>query len=138
MYAKIEPISVGWPGKTADRLRVSNVRINTIGIEGNADVSWQLYSDETGSVAEGTAKLVAPAYDAWGLDDAYLLEWLARPEQLALTIVEIVRDIPVPPAPPAPVIIEEPAPVVVEEPAPVVVEEPAPVDTVAPTEPPVE
>ena len=122
MYAKIEPISVGWPGKTADRLRVSNVRINTIGIEGNADVSWQLYNDETGSVAEGTAKLVAPAYDAWGLDDAYLLEWLARPEQLALTIVEIVREVPVPPAPPAPVVIEEPAPV----------------DTVAPTEPPVE
>ena len=117
MYATIQPVSTGWPAKTADKLRVSNVQITTIGLDGKANVQWQLYSD-AGSVAEGSCELSGAAYDAWGTDDAYLLEWLAEPAQLGLTIVEIVPD--APPAPPAPEPTPEP---VVEEPAPVVVEQ---------------
>jgi hypothetical protein len=115
MYATIQPVSTGWPAKTADKLRVSNVQITTIGLDGKANVQWQLYSD-AGSVAEGSCELAGAAYDAWGEDDSYLLTWLAEPAQLGLTIVEIVPD--APPAPPAPPVADEPAPVVVE-PAPV-------------------
>jgi hypothetical protein len=97
MYATIQPISAGWPAKTADKLRVSNVQINTIGQNGTAEVRWQLYSD-AGSVAEGSNTLAGAAYDAWCTDDAYLLNWLAAPAQLGLTIIEIVPD--APPAPP--------------------------------------
>jgi hypothetical protein len=123
MYATIQPVSTGWPAKTADKLRVSNVQITTIGVDGKANVQWQLYSD-AGSVAEGSCELSGAAYDAWGTDDAYLLEWLAEPAQLGLTIVEIVPD-----APPAPPVADEPAPVApVDEPAPVV----APSDEAAP------
>ena len=104
MYATIQPVSVGWPGKTADKLRVSNVAISVIGPDGKASVSWQLYSD-AGSVAEGSCELAGEAYAAWGANDAYLLEWLAEPAQLGLTIIEIVPD--APPAPP----VEEPPPV---------------------------
>ena len=104
MYATIQPVSTGWPAKTADKLRVSNVQITTIGLDGKANVQWQLYSD-AGSVAEGSCELAGAAYDAWGTDDAYLLTWLAEPAQLGLTIVEIVPD--APPAPP----VDEPAPV---------------------------
>ena len=104
MYATIQPVSTGWPAKTADKLRVSNVQITTIGTDGKANVQWQLYSD-AGSVAEGSCELAGAAYDAWGTDDAYLLTWLAEPAQLGLTIVEIVPD--APPAPP----VDEPAPV---------------------------
>jgi len=111
MYATIQPISTGWPAKTADKLRVSNVRINRIGLDGQANVQWQLYNDQ-GGVADGSNDLVGAAYDAWGNDDAYLLTWLAEPAQLGLTIVEIVPD-----APPAPEPTPEPAPA--EEPAPV-------------------
>ena len=93
MYATIQPVSPGWPAKTADKLRVSNVQINTIGQGGNAQVRWQLYSD-AGSVVEGTNTLAGAAYDAWGAHDAYLLEWLAG--VLGLTIVEIVPDAPAP------------------------------------------
>ena len=52
--------------------------------------------------------LTGAAYDAWGSDDDYLLTWLATPEVLNLTIVEIVPD--APPAPPAdaPATVEEP------------------------------
>ena len=108
MYATIQPVSAGWPAKTADKLRVCNVQINTIGQNGTAEVRWQLYSD-AGSVVEGTNTLAGAAYDAWGAHDAYLLEWLAG--VLGLTIVEIVPD--APPAPPADATatVEEPAPV---------------------------
>jgi hypothetical protein len=105
MYATIQPVSTGWPAKTADKLRVSNVQITTIGLDGKANVQWQLYSD-AGSVAEGSCELAGAAYDAWGEDDSYLLTWLAEPAQLGLTIIEIVPD--APPAPP----VDEPAPVV--------------------------
>jgi hypothetical protein len=114
MYATIQPVSTGWPAKTADKLRVSNVQITTIGLDGKANVQWQLYSD-AGSVAEGSCELAGAAYDAWGEDDSYLLTWLAEPAQLGLTIVEIVPD--APPAPPAPEPTPEP---VADEPAPVV------------------
>jgi hypothetical protein len=120
MYAKIQPVSTGWPAKTADKLRVSNVQITTIGTDGKANVQWQLYSD-AGSVAEGSCELAGAAYDAWGTDDAYLLTWLAEPAQLGLTIIEIVPD--------APPVADEPAPVVVE-PAPV----DAPAALVAPSD----
>lgn len=104
MYATIQPVSAGWPAKTADKLRVSNVQINTIGQNGTAEVRWQLYSD-AGSVVEGSNTLAGAAYDAWGAHDAYLLEWLATPEQLGLAIIEIVPDAPAAPvdATPAPV-----------------------------------
>jgi hypothetical protein len=105
MYATIQPVSTGWPAKTADKLRVSNVQITTIGLDGKANVQWQLYSD-AGSVAEGSCELAGAAYDAWGEDDSYLLTWLAEPAQLGLTIIEIVPD--APPAPPEPVITAPP------------------------------
>ena len=101
MYATIQPISTGWPAKTADKLRVSNVAITTIGLEGKANVQWQLYSD-AGSVAEGSCELAGAAYDAWGTDDSYLLTWLAEPTQLGLTIIHIVPDDPVIVVPPLP------------------------------------
>ena len=104
MFAIIQPVSTGVPAKTADKLRVSNVQINTVGTDGAADVRWQLYSD-AGSVLEGANALTGAAYDAWGSDDDYLLTWLATPEVLNLTIVEIVPD-----APPAPEPTPEPAP----------------------------
>jgi len=107
MYATIQPVSTGWPAKTADKLRVSNVQITTIGLDGKANVQWQLYSD-AGSVAEGSCELAGAAYDAWGEDDSYLLTWLAEPAQLGLTIIEIVPD--APPAPPEPVITAPPVP----------------------------
>jgi hypothetical protein len=110
MYATIQPVSTGWPAKTADKLRVSNVQITTIGLDGKANVQWQLYSD-AGSVAEGSCELSGAAYDAWGTDDAYLLEWLAEPAQLGLTIVEIVPDAPPAPEPTPEPVVEEPAPV---------------------------
>jgi len=124
MYATIQPVSTGWPAKTADKLRVSNVQITTIGLDGKANVQWQLYSD-AGSVAEGSCELAGAAYDAWGEDDSYLLTWLAEPAQLGLTIVEIVPD--APPAPPAPEPTPEP---VADEPAPV----DAPAAPVAPSD----
>ena len=105
MYATIQPVSAGWPAKTADKLRVSNVQINTVGTDGAADVRWQLYND-AGSVLEGASALTGAAYDAWGSDDDYLLTWLATPEVLNLTIIEIVPD--APPAPPEPVITAPP------------------------------
>lgn len=104
MFAIIQPVSTGVPAKTADKLRVSNVQINTVGTDGAADVRWQLYND-AGSVLEGANALTGAAYDAWGSDDDYLLTWLATPEVLNLTIVEIVPD-----APPAPEPTPEPAP----------------------------
>lgn len=106
MFAIIQPVSTGIPAKTADKLRVSNVQINNVGPDGVADVRWQLYND-AGSVLEGTSILAGAAYAAWGSNDEYLLTWLATPEVLDLTIVEIVPVDPVPPAPepvaPAPV-----------------------------------
>lgn len=113
MFAIIQPVSTGVPAKTADKLRVANVQINTVGTDGAADVRWQLYND-AGSVLEGASALTGAAYDAWGSDDDYLLTWLATPEVLNLTIVEIVPD-----APPAPEPTPEPAPVVDEPAAPV-------------------
>jgi hypothetical protein len=93
MYATIQPVSTGWPIKTADKLRVSNVQITTIGIDGKANVQFQLYAD-SGSVAEGSRELAGPDYDLWGEDDSYLLTWLAQPSQLDLTIIEIKPDDP--------------------------------------------
>ena len=113
MYATIQPVSAGWPAKTADKLRVSNVQINTVGTDGAADVRWQLYND-AGSVLEGASALTGAAYDAWGSNDDYLLTWLATPEVLNLTIIEIVPD-----APPAPPVLPDGAPVVDDTAAPV-------------------
>ena len=108
MYAKIQPVSVGWPVVSCDCLRVDAVFVNRIGFEGTADVRWTLYSSD-GIGATGANTLKGAEYDAWGNDDAYLLTWLAEPAQLGLTIVEIVPD-----APPAPPVADEPAPVVEE------------------------
>lgn len=105
MFAIIQPVSTGVPAKTADKLRVSNVQINTVGPDGSADVRWQLYND-AGSVLEGSSVLAGAAYAAWGSNDEYLLMWLATPEVLNLTIIEIVLD--APPAPPEPVITAPP------------------------------
>jgi len=106
MHATIQPVSVGWPTFQATVLRVTVVLVNRIGYAGSADVRWSLSSDQGGSF-EGANTLQGLAYDAWGNNDAYLLEWLAG--VLGLTIVEIVPD-----APPAPEPTPEPAPV--EEP----------------------
>ena len=111
MFAIIQPVSTGVPAKTADKLRVSNVQINTVGTDGAADVRWQLYND-AGSVLEGASALTGAAYDAWGSNDDYLLTWLAKPEVLNLTIIEIVPD--APPAPPA--MVEPPPPIITEPP----------------------
>lgn len=110
MYATIQPVSTSWPAKTADKLRVSNVAIGTIGEDGNAEVRWQLYSD-AGSVAEGSCQLEGASYDAWGDDDSYLLTWLAESSQLGLTIIAIVPDAPAIIAPPLPDMSAPPAPV---------------------------
>lgn len=104
MYAKIQPVSAGWPTVSCDVLRVDAVFVNRIGLEGSADVRWSLIGATTGATGANTLK--GAEYDAWGNDDAYLLEWLAEPAQLGLTIVEIVPD--------APPVADEPAPVVVE------------------------
>lgn len=113
MYAIIQPVSTGIPAKIADKLRVSNVQINTVGTNGSADVRWQLYND-AGSVLEGSNTLAGAEYDAWGQDDEYLLTWLATHAVLNLTIVEIVPVDPVPAEPPlaAPPVVDEPAPTV--------------------------
>ena len=112
MFAIIQPVSTGVPAKTADKLRVANVQINTVGPDGSADVRWQLYND-AGSVLEGSSVLAGAAYAAWGSDDEYLLTWLATPEVLNLTIVEIVPDAPPAPEPP---VVEPPAPVITAPP----------------------
>ena len=112
MHATIQPVSVGWPSFQATVLRVTVVLVNRIGLDGSADVRWSLSSDQGGSF-EGANTLQGLAYDAWGNNDAYLLEWLAG--VLGLTIVEIVPD-----APPAPEPTPEPAPAD----APATVEEP--------------
>ena len=104
MHAIIQPVPVGWPSVQANRLRVTVVLVNRIGLDGSADVRWSLYSSEGGAGFEGANTLEGLAYDQWGNDDAYLLEWLAG--VLGLTIVEIVPD-----APPAPEPTPEPAPV---------------------------
>jgi len=117
MHATIQPVSVGWPTFQATVLRVTVVLVNRIGLDGSADVRWSLSSEQGGSF-EGANTLQGLAYDAWGNDDEYLLRWLATPEVLNLTIVEIVPD--APPAPPAPEPTPEPAPVDV----PTTVEEP--------------
>lgn len=103
MHAKIQPVPVGWPSFQASILRVTVVLVNRIGLDGSADVRWSLSSEQGGSI-EGSNTLAGAAYDAWSNDDAYLLEWLAEPAQLGLTIVEIVPD--------APAVADVPAPVV--------------------------
>lgn len=87
MYAKIQPVSVGYPVKQADKLRVSNVVVNKLGDNGAAVLRWQMYNDQ-GSVTENSSELTGDAYVAWGADDSYLLTWLGT--TLGLTITEIV------------------------------------------------
>ncbi len=126
MHAKIEPIFVGLPAKSATVLRISQVVVNSIGPTSSAVICWAV-SDE--GAANGFITLAGAAYDAWGTDDSYLLTYTAA--TLGLTIIEIVPDAaPTPPvaepapveAPAAPPVVEEPVAVVVEAPA---VEEPA-------------
>ena len=105
MHATIQPVSVGWPSFQATVLRVTVVLVNRIGLDGSADVRWSLSSEQGGSF-EGANTLQGLAYDAWGNNDAYLLEWLAG--VLGLTIIEIVPDAPAVVEPPPPVITAPP------------------------------
>ena len=86
---KIEPIDIWQNGttKTANQLQVQGTSV-TLGQ--SASFYWQLLTEEGHQVSQGNLGISGDEYKAWGANDDYVYEIVAK--DLGLKIVEVSEE----------------------------------------------
>lgn len=72
MKTTIKPVQV-WP-HTAVSLEVTAASIAELGVGGRALATWALLTATGDKVQSGSVEFSGSEYDAWGDDDAYLVD----------------------------------------------------------------